>query len=129
MQLINRLVLQLIWQIVRMQLSHGEDSRLARVSYCFAGTGLHHSAAFLCVLCPDTPSGIPSIFLHEPTSSDPEPYYQAEDNQQDDDGYGDCDGQCLRGNSAAAAAAVATVVTRTSSCYFIVGVRGRGAGS
>jgi hypothetical protein len=82
MQLINRLVLQLVWQVVRMQLSHGRASKFACVSHCFASTGLHHDAAFLPVLYyPHIPSGVSSVFLHEPASSDAEPDDQAEDDE------------------------------------------------
>ena len=130
LQLMNWLTLQLVRHIVPMQLSYRKESRLACVSHRFASTGLHHAAAFLSVLCPLIPSGIPTIFLYEPASSYPEPDDQAEDDQEDDDGYGDCDGKGLGGNSAAAAAtttAAAAVVASTSSCCFGGRVCGRAA--
>jgi hypothetical protein len=119
----NWLARQLVRQIVPMQLPHRREGWLASVSSRFSGTDLHRGATFL---CPNIPSGVSSIFLHEPASSDPEPDDQAEDYQEDDDGYGDCDCQGLGGNSATAATAAA-IVACVSSCCPGAGVRGRGA--
>jgi hypothetical protein len=81
LQLMNRFTLQLVWQIVPMQLSHGMESRLACASHRLASTGLRHSSAFLSVLSPDVLTGASLTFPHKPASSDPEPDDQAEDDQ------------------------------------------------
>jgi hypothetical protein len=79
---VNGFALQLVRQIVPMQLSHGKESRLACVSHCFAGTRLHRRVAFLPAIAPDIPTGgAPLGSPHEPASSNPEPDYQAEDDQ------------------------------------------------
>ena len=76
LQFMNWLARQLVRQIVRMQLPHRREGWLASVSSRFSGTDLHRGAAFL---CPNIPSGVSSMFLHEPAFSDPEPDDQAED--------------------------------------------------
>lgn len=121
LQLVNGLALQLVRHIVPMQLSHGKESRLARVPHRFASTGLHHVVA---LFSPNISSCALLTLPHEPASSDAEPDNQTEDDHQDDDRYGDCDGEGLSGHSFAATAAV---VASTSSCCFGGRVRGRAA--